>query len=44
MFLTDMAAKRWLDLDELGSDDPVDARADPTFRGTAFEVVVWILV
>jgi hypothetical protein len=40
--LTDMAPKRWLDLDELGSDDPVHARADATVRGTASDVLLWL--
>jgi len=42
LLLTDMAPERWLDLDELGSDDPVHARADATVRGTASDVLLWL--
>ena len=40
LLLTDMAPKRWLDLDELGRDDPVHARVDATVRGTASDVLL----
>ena len=42
LLLTDAAPKRWLDLDELGSDEPVDAQADATVRGTASDVLLWL--
>ena len=42
LLLTDAAPKRWLDLDELGTDDPVHAQADATVRGTASDVLLWL--
>jgi hypothetical protein len=40
--LTDAAPKRLLDLDELGSDEPVDAQTDATVRGTGSDVLLWL--
>jgi uncharacterized protein (TIGR03083 family) len=42
LLLTDAAPKRWLDLDQLGSDEPVDAQADATVSGTASDVLLWL--
>ena len=42
LLLTDTTPDRWLDLDELGSDEPVDAQADATVRGTSSEVLLWL--
>jgi len=42
LLLTDATPDRWLDLDELGSDEPVDAQADATVRGTSSEVLLWL--
>jgi uncharacterized protein (TIGR03083 family) len=42
LLLTDAAPKRWLDLDELGSDEPVDVQADATVRGTGSDVLLWL--
>jgi uncharacterized protein (TIGR03083 family) len=42
LLLTAAAPQRWLDLDQLGSDEPADARADATVRGTASDVLLWL--
>lgn len=42
LLLTDATPGRRLDLDELGSQQPVDGQADATIRGTSSEVLLWL--
>jgi hypothetical protein len=42
LLLTDATPDRWLDLDELSSQQPVGGQADATVRGTSSEVLLWL--
>jgi hypothetical protein len=42
LLLTDATPDRWLDLDELSSQQPAVGLADATVRGTSSDVLLWL--